>query len=105
MLKKLWFLYSNHFKAIISLNIFVSLFFSYLFLLKGFDKINLYYFAVLFKSGGYALSVLLEKVIFPERKYFYRNLRISYRKIFFILFMPDFIIFMVMLMFLYHIFN
>ena len=51
------------------------------------------------------LSVMLEMVIFPERKYFYRNLRISYRKIFSILFVPDFIIFMVMLMFAYQILN
>lgn len=105
MLKKLSYLYSNHFKAIIGLNIFVSLFFTYLFFLKGFDKINLYYYAIIFKSIGYVLSVMLEKVIFPERKYFYRNLRISYRKIFSILFIPDFVIFMVLLMFTYKILN
>ena len=105
MLKKLRFLYSNHFKAIIGLNILVSLFFTYLFFLKGFDKINLYHYAIIFKLVGYALSVMLEKVIFQERKYFYRNLRIGYRKIFSILFIPDFVMFKILLMFTYQFFN
>ena len=98
---KLSFLYLNHFKAVIALNVFVSLFFSYLFFIKGFDKLNLYFYSVIFKLMGYILSVMIEKIIFPERQYFFRNLRFSYRKIFSVLFITDFLIFMLFLFLTY----
>lgn len=97
MYAKLKFIYIHHFKLIIFLNFGLSLFFSYLFFLKGFDKIPLYSIALFFKLIGYATTFAIEKLLFSQRKYYYLNMGLSYRRLFSVLFGIDFVVFVFML--------
>lgn len=93
MLQKLKFIYLHHFKLVAFLNISFSVYLTYLFLLKGFDKINLYNIAIAFKVITYAFTLVIEKLFFSKRSIYYRNLGLSYRRILGTYFTLDFIIF------------
>ncbi len=98
MLQKLKFIYLHHFKLVTFLNISFSIYFTFLFLLKGFEKVNLYNIAIAFKLIAYALTLIIEKVFFSKRSIYYRNLGLSYRRILGTYFTLDFIIFISLLL-------
>lgn len=93
MLKKLKFIYLHHFKIFAFLNFSFTIYLVYLFLLIGFDKVNLYTIVVAFKLITYAFTLVIEKLFFSKRSIYYRNLGLSYRKILGVYFILDFIIF------------
>jgi hypothetical protein len=101
MLKKLRFIYIHHFKLVIFLNFSLSLYLTYLFVLKDFDKVNLYNIAIALKLIGYAFTLTIEKLFFAQRSFYYRNLGLSYKRILGVFFGLDFLIFIVLLMFSY----
>lgn len=98
MLKKIIFLYYQHFRFIIALNIVVSIYFTYLFWDKGYTHYPLYMLALLFKLIAYAISIFVEKLFFESRSYHYRNLRFSYRILFSGIFLVDFLLFATLLL-------
>lgn len=67
MLSKITFLYSQHFKFIITLNLVVTLFFTVTFWLKGYNHYPLYMIAILFKVVAYGISVGIEKMFFSGK--------------------------------------
>lgn len=97
MYKKLKILYLHHFKLVFVLNFALSLFFVNLFYLKGFDKVNLYNLAIVFKLIGYATTITIEKLLFSYRIFYYYNLRITYRRILGSFFAIEFSLFVVLL--------
>src|SRR6478609_111224 len=97
MYKKLIFIYSHHFKLVLFLNCCLSLFFAYLFLHKGFDKIPLYNLAIAFKIVAYLKTFGIEKLLFEQQAFYYRNLGLSYRKLFSTFFAIDFVLFLILL--------
>lgn len=98
MLQKLKFIYIHHFKLVTVLNFSLSLYLAFLFILKGFDQINLYNLAFVWKFMAYATTVGIEKLFFANRSIFYRNFKLSYRKILGTFFVLDFIIFLSILL-------
>jgi hypothetical protein len=97
MPSKLKTIYLHHFKLVLFLNFCLSLFFGYLFFLKGFDKAPLYSIALFFKLVAYGTTVSIEKLFFSVRNYYYRNLGLSYRRIFSVLFAVDMMLFISLL--------
>lgn len=93
MLQKLKFIYLHHFKIFAFLNFGFTIYLVYLFLLKGFDKVNLYNIVIAFKLITYAFTLVIEKLFFSKRSIYYRNLGLSCRKILGVYFSLDFIIF------------
>lgn len=93
MYHRLKILYFHHFKLVGVLNCCLSLFFVYLFVLKGFDKVNLYNLAIFFKLLAYGLTIAIEKLFFAQRAFYYRNLGISYRRLLGTFFSLDAIVF------------
>ncbi|HTM97464.1 MAG TPA: hypothetical protein VL088_01915, partial [Pedobacter sp.] len=65
--------------------------------LKGFDKAPLYSIVLFFKLIGYVTTVSIEKMLFNQRSYYYRNLGLSYRRIFAVLFSFEFMLFVFVL--------
>jgi len=98
MFKRLLFIYSHHFRLALALNLFVSSYFTWLMWIKGFGYYNLYMLALLFKAIGYGITVLVEKLFFESREYYFRNLGLSYRQLFSILFSADFLLFLSFIM-------
>lgn len=98
MLLRLRFLYLHHFKLVALLNVSLSVFFAYLFIIKGFDKVNLYNIAFVAKLVAYSITLLAEKLLLAHRSFYYRNLGFSYRKLFGLFFGSDFFSFMLMLL-------
>jgi len=92
MYYKLKTIFLSHFLLRILLNLTVTGYFAFLFFLKGFDKYPLYMLALLFKFIGYFISGIIEKVFFPNRSHYYRNMRLGYTKIFSTLFLSDFLL-------------
>ena len=92
---KLLIVYSRCFKLIISLNITLSFF---VFLSAKNILIENPYgvlpMLVFFKLIGYGSSVMAELVFQPERRIFFYNLRLSYTRIFFCMFLFDSLIFL-----------
>jgi hypothetical protein len=89
MYQKFKTLYLHHFKLVFALNFALSLYFVNLFYLKGFDKAGLYQLAIGFKLLAYAATVVIEKLVFSRRIYYYYNLGIGYRKILGLFFAMD----------------
>jgi hypothetical protein len=98
MLQKLRFIYIHHFKLVTVLNFSLSLYLAFLFTLKGFDKVNLYNIAFALKLIAYATSIGIEKLFFANRSIYYRNFKLSYRKILGTFFILDFITFLSILL-------
>ncbi len=98
MYQKLKILYLHHFKLVFVLNFALSLFWLNLFYLKGFEKVNLYNLAIVFKLVGYAITVAIEKLFFSYRILYYYNLGISYRRILGTFFSIEFGLFVLSLM-------
>lgn len=92
---KLLIVYSRYFKLIISLNITLSFF---VFLSAKNMLIENPYgvlpMLIFFKLIGYGSSVMAELVFQPERRIFFYNLRLSYTRIFFCMFLFDSLIFL-----------
>jgi hypothetical protein len=101
MLQKLKFIYTNHFKLVAILNFSLSLYLAFLFLLKGFDKVNLYNIAFMLKLITYAATLGIEKLFFASRAVYYRNFRLSYRRILGTFFALDFFAFLSILLICY----
>lgn len=97
MLQRLSFVYLHHFKLVALLNLGISIFLTYLFLAKGFDKVNLYNISMAYKLVAYVLTLMIEKLIFTKRSIYYRNLGLSYRKLLGVFFGLDFFCFLLML--------
>jgi len=97
MHRKITSLFSQHFKLIIALNLVVTLFFTVVFWLKGYNHYPLYMLAITLKVIGYGISVGIEKLLFQARSYHYRNLGFSYRMLFGWLLGADFIFFILFL--------
>lgn len=97
MLQRLKFLYVRHFKLAALLNVSTSIFLTYLFVSKGFDRVNLYNIAFAAKFTAYGITLFAEKLLFAYRSYYYRNLGFSYRKLFGLFFGLDFLGFILML--------
>jgi hypothetical protein len=93
MLQKIIFIYLQHFKLIITLNLFVSISFIYLFWAKGYNHYPLYMLALSLKAVAYGISFGVEKMFFQPRMYHFRNLAMSYRMLFSWLYTADFIFF------------
>jgi len=96
LVSRLYFTYRQHFKLIIGLNLFVGIYFTGLFWLKGYHHYPLYILALFFKVVTYAISVGIEKLFFQNRAYHYRNLGFSYRMLFGYLYILDFLFFIVL---------
>lgn len=92
MYNKLKTIYSSHFVLRILLNMVVTGYFASLFFIKGFDKYPLYMLALMFKFTGYFISAIIERVFYPDRHYYYRNMGLGYTMIFGMLFFFDFIL-------------
>lgn len=92
MFQKLKFIYLQHFKIFVFLNFGFTIYLVYLFLLNGFDKVNLYNLVIALKFITYAFTLFIEKLFFSKRSVYYRNLGLSYRKILGVYFSIDFII-------------
>ena len=101
MLQKLKFIYIHHFKLVAVLNFSLSFYLSFLFSLKGFDKVNLYNIAFALKLVAYATTLGIEKLFFANRSIYYRNFRLSYRRILGTFFALDFISFLSLLLVCY----
>lgn len=98
MLHKLRFIYVHHFKLVAVLNFSLSLYLAFLFVIKGFDKVNLYNIAFALKLVAYAATVGIEKLFFANRSIYYRNFKLSYRRILGTFFTLDFITFLSILL-------
>lgn len=101
MLNKLKFLFAQHFKLVAVLNFSLTLYLTYLFILKGFDKVNLYNIAFALKLVAYITTLAIEKLFFAYRSPYYRNLGFSYRKLFGLFFTFDFLLFISFLLISY----
>mgnify|MGYP006165628347 CR=1 FL=1 len=101
MLNKLRFIFLHHFKLVAVLNFSLTLYLTYLFVLKGFDKVNLYNIAFALKLVAYVTTVAIEKLFFAYRSYYYRNLGFSYRKLLGLFFAFDFLLFISLLIISY----
>lgn len=101
MLKRIFFIYAQHFKFTIALTLFVSLYFILIFWSKGYNHYPLYMLALFFKAIAYGLSLLVEKTFFEARAYHYRNLGFGYRRLFGTLFWLDLLLFVCMILFSY----
>lgn len=97
MIHKLKFLFVHHFKLVTALNFGLTLYLTYLFVLKGFDKVNLYNIAFALKLVAYVTTLAIEKLFFAYRSYYYRNLGFSYRKLLGLFFAIDFLFFISLL--------
>ena len=97
MLNKLTFIYRQHFKFIIAVNLGTSLFFSFLFLSKGYTHYPLYMLSIIFKLVGYLISIAVERLLYASRVYHYQNLGFSYKLIFSRLFIADFLLFILLI--------
>ena len=98
MFQKLKFIYLHHFKLIAFLNFSFSVYLAYIFLLKGFDKINLYSITIAWKIITYALTLGIEKLFFSNRVFYYKNLGLSNRRILGAYFGLDFIVYILLLL-------
>ena len=98
MLQKLKFIYLHHFKLVAFLNFSFSIYFIYLFLLKGFDKVNLYNITIAWKMITYAFTLGIEKLFFSNRVFYYKNLGLSSRRILGTYFGLDFIVYISLLL-------
>jgi hypothetical protein len=101
MLNKLKFLFVHHFKLAAVLNFSLTIYLTYLFVLKGFDKVNLYNIAFALKLVAYVTTLVIEKLFFAYRSFYYRNLGFSYRKLFGLFFAFDFLLFISLLLISY----
>lgn len=97
MLRKITFIYRHHFKFVIALNVFVSIYFLAVFWYKGYTHYPLYMLAIFFKAISYAICVAIEKMFFQARSYHFRNLGFSYRMLFGWLYVLDFLFFIFLL--------
>ena len=102
MFQKLKFIYLHHFKLVAFLNFSFSVYLAYLFLLKGFDKINLYNITIGWKMITYALTLGIEKLFFSNRVFYYKNLGLSSRRILGTYFGLDFIIFISLILIFFY---
>ncbi|MDQ7949200.1 MAG: hypothetical protein REI78_13260 [Pedobacter sp.] len=93
MIKKLRFIYIHHFKLMACLNLSLSIYLTYLFTFKGFNHIDLYEIVIAFKLIGHGLTLLIEKLFFSGRSFYYRNLGLSYTRIFTVFYGLDGIVF------------
>ena len=98
MLQKLKFIYLHHFKLVAILNFSYTIFFTYLFVIKGFDKVDLFNIAIVLKLIAYTLTIVIEKLFFSNRVFYYKNLGLSYRRVLGTYFGLDFIIFLLLLL-------
>lgn len=98
MLQKLRFIYIHHFKLAAVLNFSLSFYLVFLFILKGFDKIGLYNIAFALKLIAYATTGGIEKLFFANRSIYYRNFKLSYRRILATFFILDFVTFLSILL-------
>lgn len=98
MYLKLALIFRLHFKLIIFWNVLLSVAIAYVFYLKGLDAYPLYTLALMTKFVGYGTSVALEVVLFAKRAYYFQNIGLSYKKIFSLLFLADFLLFCLMLL-------
>ena len=98
MLKKIAFLYQQHFKFIVALNLFVSICFVTIFWNKGYNHYPLYMLALMLKLVSYGISIAIEKMFFQSRSFHFRNLGFSYRMLFGWLYAIDFLFFIVILL-------
>ena len=98
MLQKLKFIFIHHFKLVVFINFSYSIFFTYLFVIKGFDKVDLYNIAIVFKLIAYTVTIVIEKLFFSNRVFYYKNLGLSYRRVLGTYFGLDFIIFLLLLL-------
>jgi len=96
MYQKLKIIYLHHFKFLIFLNLFLSLYLIQLFCLKGFDKVGLYNLAIFFKLVAFATTFGIEKLFFGKHIFYFQNLGLSYRKIFGIFYLLDFALFILL---------
>lgn len=101
MLRKLIFIYTQHFKFNIALTLFVSFYFTLIFWSKGYNHYPLYMVAILFKGIAYGLSLWVEKTFFEARSYHYHNLGFGYRQLFGTLFALDLLLFICIILFSY----
>jgi hypothetical protein len=92
MYYKLKTIYLSHFVLRILINLTVTGYFSFLFIIKGFDKYPLYMLALIFKLIGYSITGLIERLFFPHRHHYYRNMGLGYAKVFGTLFLLDFVL-------------
>lgn len=97
MLKKISFIYQQHFKFIIALNLFTSIYFVGVFWFKGYNHYPLYMLALVFKLMAYVLGVVIEKMFHQSRAYHFRNLGFSYRMLFGWLYAVDLLLFILIL--------
>lgn len=97
MLRKIIFIYHQHFKFVIALNLFVSLYFLAVFWYKGYTHYPLYMLALSFKAVAYVICVAIEKIFFQPRAYHFRNLGFSYRMLFGWLYIADLLLFILLL--------
>lgn len=98
MLKKITFLYQQHFKFIVLLNLFVSICFVIIFWNKGYNHYPLYMLALMLKLVSYGISTAIEKLFFQSRSFHFRNLGFSYRMLFGWLYAIDFLFFIMILL-------
>ncbi|MCY1532960.1 hypothetical protein D9M68_682620 [compost metagenome] len=98
MIDRLRFIFERHFKLMLALNISLSLFLCALFYIKGFDKTLLYTIALFNKGIGYAVTIAIEKLFFGKRSFYYKNLGISYGRLFSMFFILDVLIFITLLL-------
>jgi hypothetical protein len=97
MFYKLKTIYLAHFKVSILLNLWVSLYFLYFFWKTGFDNHSLYTLTLFFKAIAYGAGLAVEKLLSPQREFYYRNMGISYRRLFGILYLSDLFVFIALL--------
>lgn len=101
MLKKLKFIYIHHFKLVTVLNFSLSIYLVFLFILKGFDEVDLYNIAFALKLIAFTGTLAIEKLFFAKRSIYYRNFNLSYRRILGTFFILDFIVFLSLLLMCY----
>lgn len=97
MIRKIAFIYHQHFKFMIALNLFISLYLLAAFWYNGYNHYPLYMLALFFKTIGYIIVVAVEKIFYQPRAYHFRNLGLSYRMLFGCLYVADLLLFFLLL--------
>ncbi|MBB5438526.1 hypothetical protein HDC92_002202 [Pedobacter sp. AK017] len=98
MLRKIAFIYQQHFKFTIALNAFVSISMLVIFWDKGYNHYPLYMLALFMKAVAYGICIAVEKMFLQPRNYHFRNLGFSYRMIFGWLYGVDLLVFLLVLL-------
>jgi len=82
MIRRFLKLYFPLFKHLILLNVLMSVLAARLFLQEGFNVYGVYIIASSIKIVGYALSLAVERMFYAKRGYFFKNVGLSYSRIF-----------------------